>query len=165
MLPVEYLNDPIYFANDDDDGVVYGLYFPGPNIAYFGKISSLEEMVGHIYGRLSLLKGMERPHMFIEELKIYVNYLRGEAEKYFLEISARQPKYFQEFRENLLQGIEYYRQLAGQFIEEEVPNLVVVCPSCTMYSQLQNISMHRVSEEDWVRRLSEAGRLPEFGVG
>jgi hypothetical protein len=92
---------------------------PGPNIAYFSKISSLNEMVGHIYGRLSLLAGVDRPHMFIEELKIYVGYLRGEAEKYFLELSLRQPKYFQEFRKNLLQGIEYYRQLAGGFIEEK----------------------------------------------
>jgi hypothetical protein len=92
---------------------------PGPNIIYFSKLSSLDEMVGHIYGRLSLLGDIDRPHMFIEELKIYIGYLRGEGEKYFLELSTRQPKYFLEFRKNLLQGIEYYRQLAGEFIEQK----------------------------------------------
>lgn len=91
---------------------------PGPNIVYFSELSSLDEMVGHIYGRLSLLEGVDRPHMFIEELKIYVGYLRGEAEKCSLGLSSRQPKYFLEFKENLLQGIGYYRQLSGEFAEQ-----------------------------------------------
>lgn len=92
---------------------------PGPNISYFRRIASLEEMVGHIYGRLSLLAGVERPHMFIQELKIYVSYLRREVERYTLKLSGRKPKYFLEFRDNLLDGIEYYRNLAGQFIDEK----------------------------------------------
>lgn len=92
---------------------------PGPNISYFNRIASLEEMAGHIYGRLSLLAGVERPHMFIQELKIYVGYLRREVERYTLKLSGRKPKYFLEFRDNLLEGIDYYRNLAEQFIDEK----------------------------------------------
>jgi len=87
---------------------------PGPNIVHFSKISNLEETVAHIYGRLSLLETGERPHMFIGELKIYVGYLRRELESYTLGISVRQPKYFLEFRDNLMKGIEYYHLLAEQ---------------------------------------------------
>lgn len=89
----------------------------GPNIANFGRIASLEEMVGHIYGRLSLLTNKDRPHMFINELKLYVDYLRREREKYSLELSNLTPKYFQEFKENLLGGIEYYRNVAMRIVE------------------------------------------------
>ncbi len=40
----------------------------GPNIVNFSRIARLEEMVGHIYGRISLLDGSDRPHMFLREL-------------------------------------------------------------------------------------------------
>ncbi len=90
----------------------------GPNIVNFGKLATLEEMVGHIYGRLSLLTSPERPHMFISELSLYVEYLRKELERHALGLSARTPKYFSEFRNNLLSGIEYYKRLAGQAITD-----------------------------------------------
>jgi hypothetical protein len=34
---------------------------PGPNLAYFSKISSLRDMVGHIYGRINILNSVKRP--------------------------------------------------------------------------------------------------------
>ncbi len=91
----------------------------GPNIVNFSKVATLEEMVGHIYGRLSLLTGFDRPHMFVKELMIYVDYLRDEVEKYSLELSTYTEKYLTEFKENLLDGIENYILLAEQFIEEQ----------------------------------------------
>lgn len=91
----------------------------GPNIVNFGKLHTLEEMVDHIYGRLSLLTQKDRPHMFITELSLYVEYLRKELEKQALGLSARTPKYFAEFRNNLLSGVEYYKRLAELFIEEK----------------------------------------------
>ncbi len=91
----------------------------GPNISNFSKIATLQEMVSHIYGRLSLLTNPDRPHMFIRELAIYIDHLRGEFEKYSLELSARAPKHFREFKENLLSGIEYYRSRAEHFIDEK----------------------------------------------
>ena len=90
----------------------------GPGIADFSKVASLDEMIGHIYGRLSLLTNSERPHMFMRELKIYIDNLRKEIEKYSLELSTRTPTYFNEVKENLLNGIEYYRCLAKEFTRE-----------------------------------------------
>ena len=91
----------------------------GPGIANFTKISTLQEMVSHIYGRLSLLTRPDRPHMFIRELSLYLDYLGKELEKYSLDLSSRAPKYFREFKENLLSGIDYYRSRAEHFIDEK----------------------------------------------
>ena len=48
---------------------------PGPNIAWFNREYSLEEMVDHIYGRSESLVPNERPHMFAKELVMYVDYV------------------------------------------------------------------------------------------
>ena len=61
----------------------------GPNIVNFSRIATLEEMVGHIYGRISLLSGADRPHMFLRELALYVDYLRNELAKQ--KIASRRP--------------------------------------------------------------------------
>ena len=86
----------------------------GPNIVNFSKLATLEEMLGHIYGRISLLTSSDRPHMFIRELALYVDYLRDEISWFASGLLPRTPEYFTEFRENLLKGIDYYRQLAGE---------------------------------------------------
>ncbi len=91
----------------------------GPSILDFSKISTLEEMVAHIYGRLSLMTNKERPHMFIKELMLYIDHLREETKNFSLKLSFRTPAYFSKFKKNLLAGIEYYHRLAGQFIEEQ----------------------------------------------
>jgi hypothetical protein len=91
----------------------------GPNIVNFKKLATLEEMVAHIYGRLSLITNTERPHMFIKELMLYMDYLRNEARKVSLRLSPRSPGYFDNFRENLMAGIDYYHRLACEFIEEQ----------------------------------------------
>jgi hypothetical protein len=87
---------------------------PGPNIAYFTKIVSLKEMVGHIYGRADLLGQTERPHMFINELVLYINYLKDQVEEEGVpESGSKRVKYFTDFYNNLQEGIGYYRQLAA----------------------------------------------------
>ena len=91
----------------------------GPSILDFSKISTLDEMVAHIYGRLSLMTNKERPHMFIKELMLYIDHLREETKNFSLKLSFRTPAYFSKFKKNLLAGIEYYHRLAGQFIEEQ----------------------------------------------
>ena len=50
----------------------------GPGIVDFSKIATLRQMVDHIYGRISLITSTERPHMFIKELGLYIDYLRRE---------------------------------------------------------------------------------------
>src|SRR5690606_21899377 len=47
---------------------------PGPNIAYFNRKVSLKKMVSHIYGRLNILSDNTRPHFFIKELRLYIDY-------------------------------------------------------------------------------------------
>lgn len=87
----------------------------GPNIVNFSKIVTLEEMVGHIYGRVSLLTDPTRPQMFIRELAIYIDYLIAELERRQLGFSPHAIEYFQEFRKNLRDGIDHYRRLADRF--------------------------------------------------
>jgi hypothetical protein len=91
----------------------------GPNIVNFSRLASLEEMVGHIYGRVCLLATSERPHMFVEEIRLYVEHLRKEISRFSIGLSRRPQGYFSTFQENLLRGVDYYHQLARQFIEEK----------------------------------------------
>ncbi len=91
---------------------------PGPSIADFSKIATLEEMVSHIYGRAPLPMSPDRPHMFIREIALYADYLRDEIEWCSSGLLSRPANYFDEFKENLLGGIEYYRRLAQQFDEQ-----------------------------------------------
>lgn len=83
---------------------------PGPNIAYFNRIVTLQEMTDHIYGRTDLLEGRERPHMFINELKLYINYLAEICEEGNQD--AKHLQYCQKFTKNLLEGIAYYRNIS-----------------------------------------------------
>lgn len=91
---------------------------PGPNLAYFSKISTLAEMIGHIYGRLNLLNSTYRPNMFISDLKLYIDYLKKEIMKRLPEPTVKDIEYLQEFKNNLMTGIEYYKGLFPQMIEE-----------------------------------------------
>lgn len=91
----------------------------GPNIVWFNRIASLEEMVGHIYGRISLLAGGDRPHMFISELRLYIAELRRQTASSSQEASERMRLYVRDFKANLLAGIEHYRRDTARFLEEK----------------------------------------------
>jgi hypothetical protein len=91
---------------------------PGPNLAYFSRIATLEEMVGHIYGRLQLVTASDRPNMFINELRLYVEYLKNEIGNRFGTLSKNDHKYLTTFRANLQEGIEYYRALIPRMAKE-----------------------------------------------
>jgi hypothetical protein len=93
---------------------------PGPNIAYFSKIVTLKEMIDHIYGRINLITHPARPHMFIKELHMYIDYLRKDIEKYSDNLTEQKTKYFAEFKNNLLDGIQYYKGLYPQMSDETV---------------------------------------------
>jgi len=96
----------------------------GPNIVHFSRTATLEEMVSHIYGRLSLLNGKERPHMFIKELELYIDYLKSEIESSSKEFIKKASKYFLEFKENLLSGAEYYQKMAEEFNQKQRENFI-----------------------------------------
>ena len=90
---------------------------PGPNLAYFSGVFTLSEMVGHIYGRLNLLNTLYRPNIFINELHLYIAYWKKQIEK-TVDLSPKQVKYFQTFKANLLEGIDYYKNLVSLFRKE-----------------------------------------------
>ncbi|MBI5523160.1 MAG: hypothetical protein HY910_11055 [Desulfarculus sp.] len=91
----------------------------GPNMIWFKRIASLEEMVGHIYGRFNLIADGSRPHMFLQELRLYVDQLSQDIQKLSDDMATRPQGHLATFRENLLEGIGYYRDLARQFIAEQ----------------------------------------------
>ncbi len=84
---------------------------PGPNMAYYSGKFSLKQMVDHIYGRTNLLNTNNRPNMFIKELKMYVEYLSNKIQETPIPFSEKQIQYFETFKTNLNNGIEYYKQL------------------------------------------------------
>ncbi len=90
---------------------------PGPNLAWFSRTYSLEELVGHIYGKTDLLVGVNRPNMFVNELNLYVEYYNKEQEIYLKNPTPKKLKYLQKFAEQLLVGIDYYKTLLGDLSE------------------------------------------------
>lgn len=91
---------------------------PGPNLAYFSGVFSLREMVNHIYGRTNLLNNVPRSHMFVNELSMYVDFLKKEMKGFLEGKTERKVQYFEEFKSNLLSGIAYYRQLLHHSLQE-----------------------------------------------
>jgi hypothetical protein len=84
---------------------------PGPNLAYFSGKYTLKEMIQHIYGKTNLLESVSRPNLFINELNLYVDYLKKDISLQLDELSVKKAKYFSKFKEQLLQGIAYYQEL------------------------------------------------------
>ncbi|MGI0106899.1 hypothetical protein [Salinimicrobium sp. WS361] len=86
---------------------------PGPNIVNYSKLASLQEMSDHIYGRQELPVDPQRPHMFVKELQLYVEYLKEEIKNTFNPV-PRDIKGWTGFCNNLLEGVSHYRTLAEQ---------------------------------------------------
>ncbi|AVR44201.1 hypothetical protein C7S20_02375 [Christiangramia fulva] len=84
---------------------------PGPNIVNFSKLLSLKQMVDHIYGRENHLTQGNRPHMFIKELELYLDFLKEQL----IEISEPTSRTIRDWKNycgNLLTGIAHYKELA-----------------------------------------------------
>ncbi len=77
---------------------------PGPNIAYFHRTFSLEEMVDLIYGRTSSLTSPDRPHLFALEILLYAKWFRSEIEKASENSDALEN--FKVIAKNLKSGME-----------------------------------------------------------
>lgn len=94
------------------------LICPGPNLAFFSGIFSLKQMVDFIYGRVDILNSVYRPNMFVNELNLYVSYLKKEIDKSCANITTAKTRQLKTFRENLLKGISYYQDLTQYFKKE-----------------------------------------------
>lgn len=110
LANASYLENDIEIKGQDQGVVIC----PGPNLAYFDKEVSLSEMVQHIYGNSSVLNNENRPHVFINELKMYVDYLKNEIATVSEEITTGQLKKWSAFKANLFDGIAYYQDLFSE---------------------------------------------------
>lgn len=93
---------------------------PGPNLAYFCNTYSLDDMVGHIYGRINLLETVDRPNVLIKELELYVNYLQSEMKQLIEDFAGKKQAQLMKFKEQLLQGITYYKSLFSNRFSEQI---------------------------------------------
>ncbi len=84
---------------------------PGPNMAYFDKLLSLEDMTRHIYGLENFMSRADRPNMFMKELNLYMDYLKNKLQEAKKDWNKKQEKYFNRFFENMNDGIVYYNNL------------------------------------------------------
>jgi len=84
---------------------------PGPNMAYFDKLLSLEDMTKHIYGKSNIMQRSDRPNMFIKELGLYVDYLQNKFNDAKNAMDKKQERYFGKFIKNMEEGITYYQNL------------------------------------------------------
>lgn len=84
---------------------------PGPNLAYFSHVVSLQAMVDHIYGEGDVGVRLDRPNLFVKELDLYVKYFEDEVKKYGDTPTDKQITYLKEFASNMRDGIVYYEDL------------------------------------------------------
>ncbi|MBE9466459.1 hypothetical protein ACFP1I_24150 [Dyadobacter subterraneus] len=108
---------------------------PGPNLAWFSKVYSLDEMVSHIYGKIDLLSKVSRPNMFINELNLYVDYYKKDLETNAHKLNEKKNRYLIKFKEQLLTGIDYYKELVPKIMNQTLDY------KAEMIGQLMGIEM------------------------
>lgn len=81
---------------------------PGPNIAYFSSEMTLEQLVGHIYGKSSLALVAGRPHLLLNELSIYLDYFDEQLAEVGTPLASRPVASLERFVKNLEGGVAYY---------------------------------------------------------
>ncbi len=89
---------------------------PGPNLAYYHNEVTLKEMTDHIYGVKSIKVDENRPHMFIKELSMYVDYIYKKINQ--VEKMENLESYVETFKKNMLDGFEYYKEFFAEKTEE-----------------------------------------------
>jgi len=115
---------------------------PGPNTAYFTREASLQEMIDHIYGRTNLISDRMRPHMFISEIGMYIDYLKNKRAESPADLDRKQQKYFDTFKKNMLDGFAYYENLMETIPWENPPAKEQFEKQLSNYkSQLESINI------------------------
>ena len=84
---------------------------PGPNMAYYSKVMSLENITDHIYGRANMVSSVDRPNLFVKELHIYMDYLKNKLEESKMTMTKKEEKYLLTFTNNMKTGVSYYQNL------------------------------------------------------
>ena len=99
---------------------------PGPNIAYFTKLLFMEDIVDHIYGKVNLIQNNNRPHMFINELNLYMEYFTNDIIQSIDDLTKKKEKYLTNFKNQLLEGIEYYKELVPKMTRESLNQRTII---------------------------------------
>ena len=97
------------------NGSVTPAICPGPNLIWFRRRTNLAGMVDHIYGRRSLIDEEARPHMFVQELSLNIDYLKEWLAPVLSNGDQNGRKNFREFAQTMLAGIQYYRERIVEF--------------------------------------------------
>ncbi|GAL66017.1 hypothetical protein [Jejuia pallidilutea] len=87
---------------------------PGPNMAYYSKVMSLQNITDHIYGRTNVITRKDRPNLFLKELQIYMDFLNNKFEEAKTSMGRKEGKYFKVFINNMKSGIDYYQNLFNE---------------------------------------------------
>ena len=84
---------------------------PGPNMAYFNQELSLQDMSHHIYNGNEGIVRTDRPHMFVNELGMYLKYLSEKIEEHKEDWGRKSGRYLNGFTSNMNEGISYYQEM------------------------------------------------------
>ena len=84
---------------------------PGPNMAYFNQQLSLQDMSHHIYNSNEGIVRADRPHMFVNELGMYLKYLSEKIEEHKEDWGRKSGRYLNGFTTNMNEGISYYQEM------------------------------------------------------
>ncbi len=91
---------------------------PGPNLVFFDRKYSFGEMVSYIQGKIDLLGNKFRPHFFINEFKLYLNYYQNLVPDLAGELTDKKKKEISEFYIHLTEGMDYYLSKAGEIAQD-----------------------------------------------
>ena len=75
-------------------------------------------MIDHIYGRINLITDPERPNMFIKELQLNIDFIEKKIIAELNTNSSHIEEYANIYYANLIDGINYFRKIVSEIIEE-----------------------------------------------
>lgn len=136
---------------------------PGPNMAYYDKFVSMGDMIGHIYGRKNIISRTDRPHMFVKELNLYIDFLKGKVGDASKAPTEKEQKYLQMFAANLEEGVNYYFDLienegkeltnAQTIIKDELEKSFTVLKLLKL--RIDNLMLFNIKRSEEVRETRE----------
>ncbi|MBN2082068.1 hypothetical protein JW859_07655 [bacterium] len=89
----------------------------GPSIVNFNRVASLDEMVGHIYGRLSILGNQRYVNHMYREVQLYVQVLRRDVIRCARGLLGVRPTQLESERQSLISQIRQYREFYTELLD------------------------------------------------
>lgn len=79
--------------------------------------------------------------MFIKELQLYVDHLKNKVKKHTDPANRTITKSLQHFQANLLEGIDYYKKLFADTVEELKTLHIINAELSTLKAAVQDIKL------------------------